>query len=78
MGKKFFRSIPLLVVFYMSGIQHGDFMSLSNVKGSATEKLNCIIFVTGDLWNLRIHLETLADENLEAIGYHRGCYQKFT
>lgn len=22
--------------------------------------------------------ETLAGEHLEAIGYHRGCYQKFT
>ena len=72
----------------MSGIQHGDFTPLSNVKKSATEKLSQLhnirhrrLMETRDSPNRMEDVcnqipETLTGANLEAIGYHRGCYQK--
>ena len=74
----------------MWGIQHSDFTLLSNVKGSATEKLSQLhnichrgLMEPPDSPNRMEDVcnqipETLAGENLEAIGYHRGCYEKFT
>ena len=77
-------------ILHVSGIQHGDFTPLSNVKRSATDKV-------AQLHNIRHRRlieprdspnrmedvcnqipEGLAGAYLEAIGYHRGCYQMFT
>ena len=80
-GQEVLRKHPAgRCILHVSCIQHGDFTSLSNVKGSATEKPsqlhnirhrrlmepqdspNCM----EDVCN---HIpETLAGENLEAIG----------
>ncbi len=74
----------------MSGIQHDDFTSLSNVKGSATEKLSYLHDIRhGRLMEPRyspnrmedicnLIPDTLAGVNLEVIGYHGGFYQKLT
>ena len=73
-------------ILHVSGIQHGDCTSLSNVKGSATEKLSQLhntrhrrLMEPQDSPNRVKDVcnqipETLARENLEAIGYHRDCY----
>ena len=74
----------------MSGIHHGDFISLSNVKGSATEKLAHLHSIRDKRLLEPLDSphrlqevcscipESLSGEVLEAIGYHRGCYQNFT
>lgn len=90
-GQEVFRKHPAVrCILHVSGIQHGDFTALSNVKGSATEKLSQLhnirhrrLMEPRDSPNRMEDVcnqipETLAGGNLEAIGYHRGCYQKFT
>lgn len=76
-------------ILHMSGIQHGDFTPLSNIKGSATDKLAQLHGIHDkrrlepldspsrmvDVWS-RIP-ENFADADLEAIGYHLGCNQNF-
>ena len=40
-GREVLRKHPVArCILHVSSIQHGDFTSLSNVKGSATEKLS--------------------------------------
>ena len=90
-GQEFLRKKAAVhCILHVSGIQHGDFTPLNNVKGSATEKLSYL----HDIRHRRLmeprnspHRmedicnqipDTLAGVNLEVIGYHRGCYQKFT
>ena len=90
-GQEVLRKHPAArCILHVSGIQHGDFTSLSNVKGPATKILSQLhnirhrrLIEPPDLPNSMEDVcnqipETLAGENLEAIGYHRGCYQKFT
>ena len=69
-------------ILHVSGIQHGDFTPLSNVKGSAAEKLSYLhdirhrrLMEPRDSPNRMEDIcnqipETLASANLEAIGYH--------
>ena len=90
-GHEVLRKHPSVrCILHVSNIQHGDFTSLSNVKGSTTDKLS-------QLHNIRHRRlmepphspnrmedvcneipEALSGEHLEATGYHRGCYQTFT
>ena len=84
------KSPPTCCILHVSGIQHLDFTPLSKVKGSATEKLAQLHSIRDrrlrephdssyrmeDVCN-QIP-ESLAGVDLEAIGYHRGCYQSFT
>lgn len=91
MGQKNYECVLVLsCILHVSGIQHGDFTPLSNIKGSAADKLAQLHDIRDrrlleprgspnrmeDICN-QIP-ESLAGENLETIGYHRGCYQKFT
>lgn len=84
------RSEVITCILHVEGIQTGDFTSLNNVKGSATEKLAQL----HDIRERRLREpksspcrmenvcnqipENLEGVNLEAVGYHRGCYQQFT
>ena len=90
-GQEPFQKKPALrCILHTSGINHGDFTSLSNVKGSATEKLYQVHNICdrrlmepqdspNRMEDVCIQIpENLEGANLEAIGYHRGCYQKFT
>ena len=90
-GQEPFQKKPALrCILHTSGINHGDFTSLSNVKGSATEKLYQLHNIRdrrlmepqdspNRMEDVCIQIpENLEGANLEAIGYHRGCYQKFT
>ena len=84
------KSPPTCCILHVSGIQHLNFTPLSKVKGSATEKLAQLHSIRDrrlrephdssyrmeDVCN-QIP-ESLAGVDLEAIGYHRGCYQSFT
>jgi len=74
----------------VTGIQHGYFTSLSNIKGSATDKLAQLhsihdkrLIESQESPNRMEEAcnnipESLSGADLEAIGYHRGCYQNFT
>lgn len=89
-SEELWKRPPVSCILHVSGIQHLDFTSLSQVKGSATDKLAQLHsirdrrlnephdspFRMEDVCN-RIP-ESLAGADLEAIGYHRGCYQHFT
>ncbi len=81
---------PANCSLHVSGIQHLDFTRLSDVKGSATNKLAQLHSIR-DRRLIEPHdspyrmedvcnsiPESLAGADLEAIGYHRGCYQNFT
>ncbi len=77
-------------ILHVSGTQDVDFTPLSKVKGPANDKLGQLHTIRErrlseprdsphrmeDVCN-RIP-ESLDDADLETIGYHRGCYQKFT
>lgn len=77
-------------IVHASGIQHGYFTAFSNVRGSATDKLAQLHSIRDrrlaepsdspsrmeDVCNGIP--ESLVGADLEAIGYHRGCYQNFT
>ena len=80
----------LLCMLHVSGIQHGDFTPLSNIKGSANDKLtqlHCIrdrrllepLDSPSRMEDVCSRIpDNLVDADLEEIGYHRGCYQNFT
>ena len=77
-------------IFHVNGIHHGDFTPFSNVQGPANDKLAQL----HDIRNRRLsepqdspnRMEDACNQmpasldgvNLKFIGYHRGCYQKFT
>jgi len=81
---------PVTCILHVIGIQHGDFTPLSKVKGSATDKLTHLHSIRDRrllepydsphrMEDVCISIpESLAGADLEAIGYHRGCYQNFT
>ena len=74
-------------ILHVSDIQHGDFTPFSNVKGSATDKLAQLHDIRDkrlleplDSSNRMKDVcsripKSLAGADLNAIGYHRGCYQ---
>lgn len=83
------KSEVFTCILHTKDIQHGDFTLLSNVKGSAEEKLE-------QLHNIRERRlleprdspnrmeavcyqipESVDVDDLNTVGYHRGCYQKF-
>ena len=81
---------PVSCILHVSGIQHLDFTPLSDVKGSATDKLAQLHSIR-DRRLIEPHNspyrmedvcnnipESLTDADLEVVGYHRGCYQNFT
>lgn len=85
------RHPPVTCILNVIGIQHGDFTTLSNAKGSAADKQAHLHSICDrrllephdspnrmeeDVCN-RIS-NSLADADLQAIGFHRGCYQNFT
>ena len=77
-------------IFYASGIQHNEFTSFNNVKGSAGEKLAYLLDIREKRLNeyhdspyrmediCSLIPESLANVNIKEVGYHRGCYQNFT
>ncbi|KAK3700755.1 hypothetical protein QZH41_010937 [Actinostola sp. cb2023] len=83
-------AVSVSCILHVSGIQHGDFIPLSNVKGSATDKLVQLhnirdrrLIEPQDSPNRMEDVcnqipDSLVGADLKAIGYHRGCYQKFT
>ena len=89
-SEELWKRSPFSCILHVRGIQHGDFTSLSNVKGSATDKLAQQHSIRDkrltepqdspnsleDVYNGIP--ECLAGADLEPIGYHRGCYQNFT
>jgi len=81
---------PPVCILHVSGIQHGEFIPLHNIRGPPQEKLEM-------LHNLRekrllqshdsparmeavcrLIPDNLDGVDLEMTGYHRGCYQAFT
>ena len=81
---------PSVCILHVSGIQHGEFIPLQNIRGPPQEKLEM-------LHNLRkkrllqshdspaqmeavckLIPDNLDGVDLEMTGYHRGCYQSFT
>ncbi|KAG1653515.1 hypothetical protein GQR58_025525 [Nymphon striatum] len=81
---------PPVCILHVSGMQHGEFIPLHNIRGPPQEKLEM-------LHNLRekrllqsrdsparmeavcrLIPDNLDDVDLERTGYHRGCYQAFT
>ena len=77
-------------ILHASGIQHNEFTSFNNVKGSAGEKLAYLLDIRKRRLNephdspyrmediCRLIPESLANVNIKEVGYHRGCYQNFT
>lgn len=77
-------------ILHVCGIQHGDFTPLSNVKGSATDKLVQLHRIRNRRLSkplnspnrmkefCRLIPDNLAGADLKVIGCHRGCYQYFT
>lgn len=78
------------IVHVPSLADHGNFISLNNIKqGTAKEKLEQLL----EIRNKRLNQEhdspyrmqtvcnlipTTLPEDLDSIGYHRQCYQRFT
>lgn len=77
-------------ILHASGVQHNEFTSFNNVKGSAGEKLAYLLDIRKRRLNephdspyrmediCRLIPESLANVNIKEVGYHRGCYQNFT
>ncbi|CAH1773854.1 unnamed protein product [Owenia fusiformis] len=77
-------------ILHVNNIQHGNFTMFGNVKGSAKDKLDYILSVRDKIHCepndspfrmeevCNLIPESLADADLETLGYHRGCYQLFT
>ena len=77
-------------ILHMPGIEHGPFTLLSNVKGSPADKLAYLHAIRSK--RLQEHYDSpyrmqdvcdlipfdLEHADSETIGYHRGCYQRFT
>lgn len=84
------KRLSVCCILHVTGIQHGDFTPLSNVKGTAAEKLAQMhdirekrLLEPLDSPNRMEEVcsqipESLAGADLQVIGYHRGCYQNFT
>ena len=82
---------PILsCVLHLKGIYHFEFISFSQVKDTPDEKLAYLDSVQDKrlaepldspycLTDICINIpNSLANADLEAIGYHHGCYQYFT
>ena len=81
---------PINCILHAPGIEHGEFIPFSNIKGSATEKLAQLHEIRDkrlmepqtspyrmeDVCTLIP--KSVADADSMTVGYHRGCYQKFT
>ena len=83
------HSLPICILHVPSIFNHGPLTSLSNIKGTASDKLKQL----HNIRDRRLHLShespyrmqsvcdqipvTLPDD-LESAGYHRQCYQRFT
>ena len=77
-------------ILHASGIQHKEFTSFNNVKGSPGEKLAYLLDIRKKRLNephdspyrmddiCSLIPESLGNVNIEEVGYHRGCYQNFT
>ena len=77
-------------ILHASGIQHNEFTSFNNVKGSAGEKLAYLLNIRKKRLNephdspyrmediCSLIPESLANVNIKEVGYHRSCYQNFT
>ena len=77
-------------ILHVKGIQHGDFTLLSSVKGSPDEKLAQLheirerrLLEPQDSPNRMEDVcneipESVDSSDVHTLGYHRGCYQKFT
>ena len=77
-------------ILHMSGIEHGLFTHLSSVKGSPADKLAYLHAIRSK--RLQEHYDSpycmqdvydlipcdLEHTDSETIGYHGGCYQRFT
>lgn len=88
-NRKRVRSSPTCILHITSITEHGSFTPLIKIKGKATEKLQQLHEIRNQ--RLRQPLEspnrmqavcdlipqTLPDD-LESVGYHRQCYQRFT
>ena len=76
-------------VYYMIGIEHGNFTPFSNIRGDPTEKLAQLHNIldqrlTEPLGSIHcmdlvcgLIPEILEDVDLDSHGYHRHCYQRF-
>ncbi|KAG1666825.1 PIN2/TERF1-interacting telomerase inhibitor 1 [Nymphon striatum] len=81
---------PPVCILHVSGMQHGEFIPLHNIRGPPQEKLEMLhnlhekrLFQSHDSPArmeavCRLIPDNLDDVDLERTGYHRGCYQAFT
>ena len=81
---------PVICMLHVIGIQHGEFTSMKNIKGSPSDMLNKLhgirdrrLLESHDSPNRMTDIckgipENLDGKDLGSIGYHRGCYQNFT
>jgi len=77
-------------ILHAKGINHGDFILFSNIKGSASDKLSqlqsikerCLCEPRDSPHRMEDVCsqvpQSLAEMDLNAVGYHPGCYQAFT
>jgi len=77
-------------ILHKSGIQHLEFTAFTDIRSSAIEKLHFLHQICHKRLSLphdspyrmedicRQVPENVADEDLAHVGYHRGCYQRFT
>ena len=81
---------PSVCILHVSGIQHGEFIPLQNIRGPPQEKLEMLHNVRkkrllqshGSPARVEAVCKLIPDNldgvDLEMTGYHRGCYQAFT
>ena len=81
---------PPTCILHISSISdHGRFTSFCNVKGDAAEKLNHIHTIRDRrlsqphespyrMKEVCDHIPATLPDDLESVGYHRQCYQRFT
>ena len=81
---------PVNCILHVSDIQHQEFIPLSEVKGSPTDKLAQLHSIRdkgisephGSPYRMDDVCKRIPDSldgaNLQGIGYYRGCYQNFT
>ena len=83
------HSLPTCILHFQSLLNHGKFTTLTNIKGTVTEKLKYLHQIRdGRLQQSHgspYHMQSICDQipdtlpdDLTSVGYHRKCYQRFT
>lgn len=78
-------SLPQCMLHVPSVSDHAPFIALSKIKGTATEKLQYLQSIRDRRLRQSYRMQSVCDQipstlpdNVESMGYHRLCYQRFT